>query len=342
MMTQNMNWFTRFLSPKKLKPKRILSIDGGGVRGIIPATILVEIERLTQKPISKLFDLMAGTSTGAILSLGIAVDDGFGSPKYSANDLLEFYFKRSSEVFPDKKQWSPLKNMSSLTETKYDGMGLKEVLTNYFDDSKLSEALVPSLVTSYDLQRRQAFIFDSREAVANSDSDFSMLDILLATTAAPTYFPPHKITVPNEDVSHTLVDGGVWANNPALLALVESRFNQDLTQNTVLLSLGTGNTHKKSIDYEKAKSWGQLGWVEPLLDITFQNLSDNIHTHLIELLPTKKDQKQYYRFQTELDKIHSRIDDCSPEYLEILHKYGLEIIKNNTSQIELICSQLLC
>ena len=138
--------------------KKVLSIDGGGIRGIIPATILAEIEQRTSRPTASLFDLMAGTSTGGIISLALSRDGGGGVPKYRALDLLDLYVNRGPEIF-SRSFWQGVSSVAGLTEEKYSQRPLEGILKEYFDEAPLSAALTRVLVSSYEIETRSPFFF---------------------------------------------------------------------------------------------------------------------------------------------------------------------------------------
>jgi len=144
-------------------PIRVLSIDGGGIRGVVPAVILGEIERLTGKPIAESFDLIAGTSTGGILALALTVPGPDGRPRYSARDLIALYEKEGSRIF-GRPKWHWLRPLRILLEEKYPADGLEAVLAEYFDDCRLKDAVTEVVVTSYETERRLPFFFKSRHA----------------------------------------------------------------------------------------------------------------------------------------------------------------------------------
>src|ERR1700685_3528229 len=113
------------------KNVKILSIDGGGIRGIIPAIILSHIEKLLQKPIAKLFDLIAGTSTGGILALGLTKPDAKGEPQYSAADLASLYVSEGARIF-SRSFWYRLLALNNFSDKKHPATGIEAVLEEYF------------------------------------------------------------------------------------------------------------------------------------------------------------------------------------------------------------------
>ncbi len=340
---------------------KILAIDGGGIRGVIPALILSEIEQRTQKPISELFDLIAGTSTGGILTLGLSAPDASGrKPRYRAADLAELYVREGREIFFEPRLFRIAGILDDLFEETYSFKGIERLMKQYFGETELKDALVNTLVTSYDLEQRATFIFKSRLARERPDAEnFLMRDVARSTSAAPTYFEPKLVK--RGDGRMALVDGGVFANNPAALAYAEAKeiydtdgFStrgitfKDLADEGVppreivepfyLLSLGTG-TSQKPIKYEKAKGWGLVNWVRPIIDIMMQGSSDSVHYQMRQLLPPHIDgTDRYTRLNVEnIAKEHISMDNAKPENLEALQGYAREFINKQTRRIDEVC-----
>jgi uncharacterized protein len=212
---------------------RILSIDGGGIRGIFPAAVLAGLERdhAGGSSIATYFDLVAGASTGGILALGL----GAG---YSAADLLDLYVRRGCEVFP------PLGGLSAWVRDKrhyarylYDRDALQRLLTDKLGDSLLGDSKVRLCVPAFEGRHSEVFVFKTPHHLDYKTDRFErMVDVGLATAAAPSYFRPL------EHRGYTLVDGGVWANNPIMLALIEALTCFDVGRDRIdIFSLGCGD-----------------------------------------------------------------------------------------------------
>ncbi|NNE76507.1 MAG: hypothetical protein HKN31_05480 [Pricia sp.] len=182
----------------KKKKIRILSLDGGGIRGIIPGIILSYLEDELKKKsgnptasIGQYFDFMAGTSTGGILSLVYLCPDRHGQFKYGARDALSMYMELGKDIFNLSLQ-KQVQSLAGLTDEKYSEVELENILDLFLEDVKLSQALKPCIITSYDIRNRKSFFFTSADA--DSDVyDFLMKDVAIATSAAPTYFEAARI-----------------------------------------------------------------------------------------------------------------------------------------------------
>jgi uncharacterized protein len=348
------------------KPKyKILSIDGGGIRGIIPAFILAEIEKRTQKPIFSLFDLIAGTSSGGILALGLTkprlssnVSD-LPLAQYTAEDLLQLFLEYGVEIFYEplfERILGPIEDI--FLQPKYSSESKKEILRQYFEQAPLESNLKEVFVTSYDIEQRIPIFFTNKLEKEENKSQkfrklcagFSLLDAALATTATPTYFAPHRvINTQHSNSAYTLIDGGVFANNPAHLAILEAQINSKrkekkvlTTEDILVVSLGTGSLTSAYL-YKEVKNWGLLQWGKPLLNIVFDGGSEVISGQLEQLFePSDKETKSfYYRFQTFLDEELEEIDNTKLQNTRQLQTIAHRLISEKSQQIDELCSLLL-
>lgn len=317
----------------------VLSLDGGGIRGIIPALVLAEIEKRTDRPIADLFDLIAGTSTGGILSLGLTVPGDDDAPRYTADDLVEFYDEEGPDIF-QSFGWKPYEATKALFDEKYDAANIEEILENRFGSTTLADALTPVLVPAYEIEQRRPYFFKSHRARSKSERDILMWKAARATSAAPTYFEPFRIDIEGPLEYLALVDGGVYANNPAACALVEgvSDFNAD-PSDVFMVSLGTG-VNTKSIKYEMARDWGLLGWARPILDVVFDGVSDTVDYQLNALLNRSTADRMYYRLQPKLDEATDAMDNASPGNLRSLKLLARDLIREKSAEIDALCERL--
>ena len=315
---------------------RILSIDGGGIRGIIPALILTEIERRTGRRICDIFDLLAGTSTGGILALGLVRPGKNNAPRYSAGELLELYEREGGNIFSGSVCYT-VSSAGGLLRSKYPSEGIDSALEKYFGDTRLSEAVRDVVVTSYEIERRISWFFKSRKAKYLKGYDFYMRDVARATSAAPTYFAPKMI---GGNVPLAFVDGGVYANNPSMCAYVEAKTTHKKESDFLLVSLGTGE-HNMPIPFEEAKDWGLASWAKPILDVVFDGVDNVVDYQLSQLLPSRGAGRRYYRFQTKLDASDEKMDNASGENIRALKKAALNTIKENSGMLDRLCGQLL-
>ncbi len=318
---------------------RVLSIDGGGIRGIIPAMVLAELEARLETPVSRLFDLIVGTSTGGILALALTRPNEDGQPLYTARELVDLYEREGANIFT-RSTWHRIRALGSMVEERYTSRGIEEVLERYLGEARLKDALTDVLIPSYEIERRMPFFFRSRRARERPDYDFFMRDVARATSAAPTYFEPHKIEVEGDPLDYyALVDGGVYANNPAMCAFAEAR-TVDPEAEILLVSLGTGEL-TRPIPYDDAKGWGLIQWAQPILGVVFDGVSDTVDYQLEHLLNGRSTRRQrYYRFQTRLDEGNDDMDDASRTNLRALKLLAEDLIQRNKRPIAALCRQL--
>ncbi|HXH98267.1 MAG TPA: patatin-like phospholipase family protein [Gaiellaceae bacterium] len=316
---------------------KVLSIDGGGIRGVIPATVLSEIEKRTQARIASLFDLIAGTSTGGILALGLVKPSTAdpGEPQYSASELVGLYKQEGRRIF-DRSLWHRIVALDNLIDEKYEATGLEAVLSQYFGEAPLSKAVTEALVTSYELETREPWFFARHKALADPAFDFPMRFVARATSAAPTFFEPEELTTTSPHGG--LVDGGVFANNPAMCAYVEAK---KLWPDAELLvvSLGTGQ-HTRPIHYKDAKGWGLALWAKPILSVVFDGVSDTVDHQMSILCASRHGQPRYYRFQTELDIGSDDMDNATATNIAALEQKARVLISEHDQQLDTLCQAL--
>lgn len=193
------------------KPFKILSIDGGGIKGIVPATFLAALERISGKPIYKYFDLVVGTSTGGIVALGIALG-------FSADTIARFYYEYANTIFPKSLMSRFNRAVKKFFSTKYESKALADALTEMFSDQKLGDAKTRLVIPSVSSQTADVYLFKTAHH-RNFRSDYKVLatEVAMSTAAAPTYFPAFT-----SEKGITLLDGGLWANNPILVGITEA------------------------------------------------------------------------------------------------------------------------
>ena len=235
------------------KPFRILSIDGGGIRGVYPAHVLRCIEERLQIDLFDTFDMIAGTSTGSIIAVGVAT----GVP---AADIVEMYKEHGSRIFRKKRFFWPGRKLKSMIQpmfdSVYDAQYLKDVLVEVFQDKRLGDIKKPLLLPSTDIGNGCVHVLKSGYSKdLTRDNNVLVKDAILASCSAPTYFNPHKLD------HYLLADGGLWANNPALAAVIDAQKRLGIAQDDIqILSIGTG--HSKTMYGTNAlRKWGLVnGW----------------------------------------------------------------------------------
>ena len=263
--------------------RRILTIDGGGVRGIIPAVLLAALERQVGRLTRETFDFVAGTSTGAVLAAGIAA----GIP---AQRLVTLYAERSSQVFRKVPAISTLRRV--LTGSMYDTATLHRLIREELGpdarDWRLNDAPVDMLITAKRLSDGMPWYF-VRDNPANScrSGDYRLADVATASGAAPTYFRPWKLAGIGE-----LIDGGIGvAGNPVYQACVEAFEYTDAYRpaETVIVSLGTGTLLRRE---RPTWLWPWLGWLlSELLRSPAEQQTELVHRHYNDAAFYRLDQR---------------------------------------------------
>ena len=223
----------------------ILALDGGGTRGIYSAQLLAKAEQAFDVRIKDCFDLIVGTSTGAIIA-GAVVSD------IPMDEIVELFEIEAPDIF--QKRWY----RNPLFFSKYSNENLAQIIAKHIPAKPLSEISTPLMITTSEITKSELHIFRSNYAEKLSESDYSdgdicLRDAIVASCAAPTFFAPKHIK------SHLLADGGLWANNPSIAAYTEALTNFEKQANQIkIVSLGTG--HSVSM-YRKRRGWGFLsGW----------------------------------------------------------------------------------
>jgi uncharacterized protein len=312
---------------------RILSIDGGGIRGIIPGEIIIALEEklkiLTKNSEAKIadyFDFIAGTSTGGIMTCLFLCPEEKGSlkPRLSAKEVVDFYYEYAGEIFT-----SPIlhkiKSIDGLIDEKYPSNELEKVLDKYFKNLELKDLIKPCLIPAYDIEKRCACFFTQHTAEKSKKNNFLIRDIARGTSAAPTFFAPvtiHSLT----GKPYNLIDGGVFAGNPGLCAYIEARKleNHPEASQMLILSLGTGQL-ETPYKCKEADKWGKLQWIEPMIDILLSGSTDINDYQLQKIFESVDCNNQYLRINPVFDNNHkelNEIDNVSKGNLEALKSFG--------------------
>lgn len=339
-----------------MKKVRILSIEGGGIRGILSASFLSDLEqKLKEKSndfnscISDYFDLIVGTSTGGILSCLFLLDDGYKRPKYKAEEIVSLYRNLGKQVF-ERSLYDIVTKVDGIVDEKYDASNLENAIKEIFGDSKMSHLLKPAMVTSYDIKGRKAFFF--RTEKCNEDQkDHLIVDALRSTASAPSYFEPLEYS--NQEDLMVLIDGGVFSSNPSMTAYAEARgmrFSEiekiacdiDLPEadDMMLLSVGTG-VDNKEYTFESSKSWGQAQWAVPLIRILLSANAETTNHYLKQIFNTTNDPQSYLRVNINLPSEKCTIDDTDDDYLDFLISQGKQMFSNYENQLDHFVDKLL-
>ena len=297
--------------------KTILAIDGGGIRGIIPAAALQQLEQLTGRPLSECFDMIVGTSTGGILAAALASPDKDGKPLFTTQQIIDFYMKDSKRIFKQGR-FPILKKLRMLFRSKHDNDDLERVLFEKLGDFKFGNMMTKVMIPTYDLTDQRPYFFKSWKEKAAGIPTYK---IVTATCSAPTFFDPTLIHIDNGEAKY-LVDGAVAADNPAMCAYVEAKRlwgDEDI----FILSLGAGDV-SDPIHPKDKKKWGAISWLSTIAEI-FMNASVNTIDYQLRTVTPD----MYVRLQQKITIADEGIDNATDKNLALLKKEADLFVSKN-------------
>ena len=349
----------RAFEPPAAPKFRILAIDGGGIRGLIPAIVLAELERRLrlsdpEATLASHFDLISGTSTGGLIALGLTTPGDDGVPALDPAGMIDLYSgAEARQIFerPPLERLPGVGHISDLIDPRYELDGLRRALERRFGDRKLSEALTGVLVPSYDMHGRIPRFFKPWNEEAKT---LRAVDAGLATSAAPTYFPALRLG------DEALVDGGVFVNNPTIAATIEALKRTEgeplRAEDLLVVSLGTGQ-HERGYDPDDVAGWGALGWIAPskgseppLIGAMLDGQSDASHhwAHILlnheagSTVATRVEfgaGPRYYRWQIELPAALP-LDGVADEDIARLRECGEALAAARSEEIAAVATAL--
>lgn len=356
----------------KGKKITVLSIDGGGVKGIIPGTILAFLESRLQDldgpnaRIADYFDIVAGTSTGGLIGTMLTAPNKDGRPMYAAKDINNFYFEHCPKIFPQLSRCgnfprSIISSLSKWVRPMYDGKYIRSLTKEILEDITIKDTLTNLIIPTFDIKRLQPVIFSSNDALQvkkGALKNARLADICVGTSAAPTYLPAHhfvtKDSTTGDTCSFDLIDGGVAANDPTLVA-ISHILNEILKHNAefddikpidsrqmLVLSLGTGEA-KRAMYYcaRNASKWGRLKWAynggrAPMLDVFLDASSDMVDFHVSAFFQSSNCKANYLRIQDDTLSIDAaKVDNSTGENMKRLEEIGMKLLKEAVSRVDL-------
>lgn len=283
----------------------ILSLDGGGIRGIILLQQLVELESQLGEKIHNKFDLISGTSTGGIIAILLA--KGF-----SSKEILDFYLDNSSDIF--KREFLRF----GLFRSKYSDKNFNKILKKYLGDYTLGDLKCDVIIPTYNINKREKNLFKS-----SKNKDQKLYDVVRATASPQSFFPSHKIE------NEYYIDGGMVINNPSLISYSEA-VNLDKTKIN-LISFSTGHKEKKFNNFLiKA---GAIFWAKPTLDILLLEQSRMTHFHM-KSIANNDDNLNYIRCKSIVELSTGKIDDASQSNINNMILDGLKSTELNSDKIK--------
>ena len=301
--------FLNLFKPNDVKKeyKLVLSLDGGGVRGLATVIFLKELEKASGKKIVDLFDFFIGTSVGGLNAMHLAVNE------IEVSELESFWSQDNLAMSMQSSFWT--KNFFLKTKPIYNNKSKTELLEKYFGNKLISESKKPIAVLAYDVENRKPRVLTSY-----TDQAIKATSAINATSAAPLYYPTVKI----EDGSW-LIDGSVVSNNPCLIGYNEAR-KYFKTDNIKVFSVGTGR-HLNNLDGEDSSKWGPFGWLtNDILGILLESHAD--HEILNDLIG-----KNYLRINSIAENINWDLDDYTEDNLRNIRNMGLDWWNLNNKKV---------
>ncbi len=331
--------------------KIVLSLDGGGVKGLTSIFILSYIEKIIKQKINKqnfkigeVFDFVSGTSTGSIIGSLLIFPNYDNNLKYSAKDILELYINLSTKIF--KRSWKyKIQSLWGLNKPIYSVKNLEKILEEIYNDLKLKDLKKPCLFPAYDINKRRIKIFTNQDPIRKYEN-YLIKDVIRGSTSIPGFFKPQYFF--QQGIENTLIDGGVFANNPSLSAYIEvskTEFDNKIAifnpNDLLFISIGTGDTYDKSYKYKNVKNRGIIWWFKPVLDILTASSAELIDYEMYKLFSAYNQEKHYYRLNPKIKNANSSALDASKENISDLLLDAERYIKKNKDKLNKLIENII-
>nr|CAB3500596.1 unnamed protein product [Digitaria exilis] len=337
----------------------VLTIDGGGVRGLIPGTILAFLEAKLQEldgPEARLadyFDCIAGTSTGGLITAMLTTPGEDKRPLFAAGDINRFYFENCPRIFPQKNAITAA--MSALRKPRYNGKFLRSKIRSMLGETRVRDTLTNVVIPTFDIKLLQPIIFSTYDAKTMPQKNALLSDVCIATSAAPTYLPAHYFQTQDatgKPREYNLIDGGVAANNPTMVAMTTitkkmlAKDKDELypvkpedCRKFLVLSIGTGSTSDQGLyTASQCSKWGVIRWLRnngmaPIIDIFMAASSDLVDIHAAVMFQSLHSDRDYLRIQdNSLRGAAATVDAATPENMRELVAVGERMLAQRVSR----------
>jgi predicted acylesterase/phospholipase RssA len=322
---------------------KILSIDGGGLRGLIPARFIAEIERRCGRPAWQIFDVIAGTSTGALVTAFLTHPQTL-----SGQDVVDYYDGPESARFFQRGLAYKLISLDGLLRPKYPASTHIDALKSALGTTaELKDARTEIAIPMFDLRSRapRTYTFTRAAARSDPDSNYPLWEVVRAASTASGYYPGWTLRSTSGARVHHPVDGGIYVNNPIVEALSHaielvggSTAVSESDVDFVAVSLGTGYYGEPIHTLHEAR-WGFLGWAPRLLDLMFEGQANAAHRHVASILPQTGLFRHYLRMQAILPRPH-KLDDTSLAAREDLKRAADAAIERYDAALDTVCREL--
>jgi patatin-like phospholipase/acyl hydrolase len=303
----------------------ILTISGGGIRGIIACRLLLEIERITKVPMNKLFDFMSGTSVGTLIISGILMSDDGINPILNMEELYKIFLTKIPDVF----SWSYksyLYSIFGLYGPKYTNDGLKKIIHDVCGNKQLKHLLCNICYPAYDKISSKAYYFDTTK-----DEDLYIQDVILACTAAPTYFPSIPMII--KEKQYDMIDGGIVVNNTAELALLHATKDLKIIDKSTILEVCIGTGRFKYGNFKE----GLIPISSVIVDLIMKGSAENELYELSLSLP----KENYIIMDLDLDASYDFMDNTDDKNIKYYITQTEKWIENNKDILEKFCIKLM-
>lgn len=319
----------------------ILSIDGGGVRGIIPIKILEALSKILSeeginRPFYSLFDIISGTSTGGIIALALASPEP--NEPLPIKDLLMFYMKNSKYVFQASEP-TTYKVLKSLYQPPIDPTNFEHQLASYFNNRTLKDLKAYTYISSVEVTNLTPVTFTRLKPSDSNDHNYYLKDVARATSSEPSLFPPARIKSTNGVSNHCLLDGGFYAPNPCIDTYLYAKTLYPNASKYVILSLGTGDPFE-GYNCNKVSKWGIFGWISPKSDIPLVQIFMRPQVKNASNLTRLQNDTTFYRLNPTIPRDIASLSDSSDKNIKALEDFGQDYSQNMLSTLRKVAAYL--
>ncbi len=334
----------------------LLSIDGSGVRGLIPLRLLDSLKtrlshRGAERPFHDIFDLMCGTSTGGLIAAALSApkpDGAKGEPAANLDELRDFFENNAREIYKPSIQGRlsrMVTNPLGLLDESYDPRPLEKLLKEHFGWTSMTSAMCKLVVPAYDMEKRKAaYLANGLRTDGTRPDDHYIWQAVRAGMATPSVFEPARIENLTHKREDALVDGSVFMKNPVLAALSVAQELGWGGDDLVILSLGTGYSPERAFSFTESLNWGALGWMQPsngspLLSISADGQAAAAAEQM-EGFAAIAPNVSYFRIDGEIPPESEAIDNARPGNITILNAAADRIIRDRTADLDQIADLL--
>lgn len=313
---------------------RILALDGGGIRGLISLEVLKYLEETTGKPTAELFDVIAGTSTGAIIATQLALADDQGKPKNSAADIIEIYDETVARVF-QSPWYHPVLTLGGLLGPRYSNREKIALANELYADANFRDLLLPVMIPSYSVEKGDVHLFTNWSP---DHAEMFVAPLIAAATSGPTFFPAVELQGLPEGAG-AYMDGALLDLDPSQQILLHA-LEEFPDSEVVMVSIGTGRRNL-GLSVQASERGGLMTWFKPLSLIAVDGRGELASIWLERYAKTQAgDGFTYYRFNTDLPAGGVSFDDTRPETVDQLRQLGKALTVTDKGKLDRAIEQL--